>query len=321
MRWARVKRFSRLAWQLIREAFDEFSKDRGELAAGSLAFFTLLSLAPLIIIAVAVAGVLLGQDAARAETQRVLAQTMGAEAASAVGNWVDQASAASGVASVIGGALLLWTASRFTTQLKLALNHVWNVDIALEEGFKDAVKAYVRRRLFAFVVVLAAGPLLLAAFVSRAFVSGLSSALFGSTMFEGAFASTAQLGLSLALVAGVSMLVYRFVPDTNVGWKVAAMGGAITSVLFNLGNLLVGWYLARAGVGRAYGIAGSVLVVLLWLHFSAQIFILSAEFTQVWARHFGRSLKSGEEQLQRELESAAAASHEREQDCAARAQT
>src|SRR5690606_12565160 len=131
-----------------------------------------------------------------------------------------------------------------------------------------------------------------------------------------AFASTAQLGLSLALVAGVSMLVYRFVPDTNVGWKVAAMGGAITSVLFNLGNLLVGWYLARAGVGRAYGIAGSVLVVLLWLHFSAQIFILSAEFTQVWARHFGRSLKSGEEQLQRELESAAAASHEREQDCA-----
>lgn len=305
MDWTRIKRFPKLAWELGQESVDEFSKDRGDLAAASLAFFTLLSLAPLIIIAVAIAGVLLGRDAARQETQRMLSQTMGTRAAEVVGEWVDQASASSGVASIVGGLLMLWIASRFTTQLKVALNHVWNVDVALEESFKGAVTAYVRRRLFAFVVVLAAGPLLLTVFVSRAFVSGLSSALFGRTIFEGFIISATQLGFSLVLVAGVSTLVYRFVPDTNVGWRVAGIGGLTTSVLFNIGNFLVGLYLGRASVGQAYGIAGSLVVVLLWLHFSAQIFVLSAEFTQVWARRYGRSLPADEERMQRQLESEA----------------
>lgn len=272
-----------------------FSKHHAEMLAAALAFYTLLSLAPLVIVAVVIAGMVLGEGAARQEISRALTDTMGADAAATVNGWVDEARASGGVASVVGFALLIFGASRVAGQLREALNQVFEVDVAEQEGFRENVRDYVKRRLFAFAMVLASGPILLAVFASRAgletvgaWVGAVVPASFGLL----------QTGLSLVLVSVLTAVVFKLVPDTRIGWRSAWIGGALTSVLFNVGNYLIGLYLGRAGVTQTYGAAASVVLVLLWLYFSAQLFLLGAEFTQAYCRHFGRGLSVREQSLQ-----------------------
>jgi membrane protein len=136
-------------------------------------------------------------------------------------------------------------------------------------------------------------------FLSRAVLSGLQDAVLGETQLAGGLVQLSQVGFSLVLVAGLSAVVFKVVPDTRVGWRAVIRGGILTSVLFNAGNLVVGMYLGRASVTQTYGAAGSAVVVLLWLYFSSQMFLFGAEFTQVYARHYGRGLSPRE---QRELE-------------------
>jgi len=290
---ATVWQFAKQGYALVLETLDEYTKDRADLAAAGLAFYTLLSIAPLIIIAVAIAGAVLGQGNAQREALRAVQDTMGTTAARSVHDWVDQASASGGVASVVGFLLMLYAASRLGTQLRVALNQVWNVDEYLAEGFKATVSDYVKRRLSAFVLVLGSGPALLVLVASRATVSGLSR-LFPSSLFAGGLAQVSQFAFSLTVVALLSAVVFKIVPDTHIGWRAVLRGGLLTSVLFNLGNSLVGLYLARATVTQAYGAAGSAVVVLLWLYFSAQMFLFGAEFTQVYVRHYGRGLSLSE---------------------------
>jgi len=275
-------------YQIFHETWDEFVKDRAEMFAAGLAFFTLLSIAPLMIIAVAIAGAVLGQSAALGQALLMVQETMGSGAAEAVERWVTQASDSGMAASLVGFALALYTASRLTTQLRVALNQVWNVDERQAEGFKASVTGYVRRRVFAFVLVLASGPLLLAVFASRTLIAWLKRAIFPDAPWMAPLVDLSQLAFSLASVALVSAVVFKVVPDTCVGWRAASRGALLTSLLFNIGNWLVGLYLSHAAVGQAYGAAGSVMVVLLWLYFSAQMFLFGAELTQVYSRHFGR---------------------------------
>jgi membrane protein len=281
--------------ELIRETLDQFSRDRGDLVAAALAFYTLLSIAPLIIIAVAIAGAVLGRGAAREEVTRVLTDTMGTAAASAIEGWVDEASRSGGVASLIGALLMLFTASRLATQLRSALNQVWNVDEFQAEGFRSIVKHQIRRRLFAFVMVLAVGPVLLIVLISRALLIGLHQVLFASSALAGIAVQVSQLLFSIGLVTVITAIVFKVVPDTRVGWRSVWVGGLLTSLLFNAGNLVVGLYLGRLTVAATYGAAGSAVVVLLWLYFSSQLFLLGAEFTQAYASRFGRGLKPNEE--------------------------
>jgi membrane protein len=276
------------------ETAEGFSRDRADLAAAALAFFTMLSLAPLILIAVGVAGIFLGEAAARTEVQHLLARTMGGIAAGTVDRWVSQAGAGGPFASAVGLGLMVWTASRLARQLRESLNLVWNVDVAAAAGFKAAVQAYVSRRLFAFGVVLASGPLLLLVVISRTALTALEEVLFPRSIFEAGLAEALQICFSVTLVAAVCTLIFRFVPDTRVGWTPCARGGLLTSAAFNAGNYLVGLYLGTAGTSQVYGLAGSLVVVLLWLYYSAQIFLLGAEFTQAYTRHYGRSLNRKE---------------------------
>lgn len=289
-------RHAEFVYQLLDETVDEYSKDRAEMVAAGLAFYTLLSMAPLIIIAVAIAGAILGEGAARSEALRLVDENMGSSAAVTVDSWVKQASDSGAMASVIGFMLALYTASRLGEQLRVALNQVWNVDASLAQGFKASIRDYVRRRLFAFLLVLASGPILLVIFLSRAFLSGLQDAIVGETVVAGWLVQLGQVAFSVVLVAGMSAIVFKVVPDTHVGWPAVVRGGLLTSVLFNSGNLLVGLYLGRATVAQTYGAAASAVVVLLWLYFSAQMFLFGAELTQVYARHHGRGLNAREQQ-------------------------
>ncbi len=295
-RTSALVRGGRALYGLLSEASDEYSRDRGELIAAGLAFYTLLSIAPLVIIAVAIAGSLLGHGTARAEAFDLIAETMGASAAVTIDGWVKQAAESGGVASGVGFLLLLYAASKVAAQLRIALNQVWNVDAFLAEGFKASVRDYVQRRLFAFALVLASGPVLLAVFASRALLFGLPEVIFGGTRIAGALVQVSQLVFSLVVVATISAVVFKLIPDTKVGWRAVWCGASLTSVLFNVGNGLVGLYLGRAAVAQAYGAAGSAIVVLLWLYFSAQMFLFGAEFAQAYARRYGRGLSPSEKQ-------------------------
>jgi membrane protein len=290
----RLLDFAKRSYALIDETLDEYAKDRADLAAAGLAFYTLLSMAPLILIAVALAGFVLGSGNAQVEAVRLVRQSMGESAAQTVLDWVRQASESGGVASVVGFVLVLYTASRLGEQLRVALNQVWNVDEQLVQGFKATVGNYLKRRLFAFVLVLASGPALLLVFASRAMLTGLYDVFFRSAPGAGVLVQLSQVVFSLLTVAAISAVVFRFVPDTRIGWRAVSRGALLTSVLFNVGNWLVGLYLGRAAIGAAYGAAGSAVVVLMWLYFSAQMFLFGAEFTQVYSRHFGRGLSPAE---------------------------
>lgn len=288
--WTSLRPRAAAAREIISATLDGFSRDRGDLVAAGLAFYTLLSIAPLIIIAVAIAGWVLGEGAARREVARLLNQTMGTDAASAVEDWVDQAAAGGGLASVVGVALLLFAASRLGSQLRNALNQIWNVEVVGPDRLRSKVADYLRQRAFALVLVLASGPLLLLVVASRALLSGFHRLLFADSPWSGVAVHALQLSFSLSIVALISAAIFRFVPDRRVCWRSAGWGAVLTSVLFNAGNVLVGLYLGRASVSAAYGAAGSAVVLLLWLQFSAHMFLLGAEFTQRLSERFSCEL-------------------------------
>jgi membrane protein len=277
----------RLCYRLLDETLDEYTKDRAELAAGGLAFFTLLSIAPLVLIATAIAGTILGSGSAREAALSFVNQVMGEVAAKTVRGWVEQAAASSGLASVIGFLLVLFAASRLMAQLRIALNQVWNVERKIADNIKHSLRDYLARRFFAFLLVLASGPLLLAVFMSRALLNGFHQSVLSHLPFGSALAELSQIAFSLVIVAAISALAFKFVPDAKISAWPVGVGAGVTSVLFNVGNGLVGLYLGRASVAHAYGVAASLIVVLLWLYFSAQVFLFGAEFTQVYARHRG----------------------------------
>jgi membrane protein len=210
---------------------------------------------------------------------------MGERAASAVRGWVDQAAESGALASAVGIVALLFGASRVAIQLRSALNQIWNVDEAQADSFQKSVRTYLQRRFTAFGMILASGPLLLAIFLSRAVLMGLYELVLGAE--AGATVQALHVAFSIGLVAILTGAVFAFVPDVDVPRPSIVAGALLTSLIFNAGNILVGLYIARAGVAATYGAAGSMLVVLLWLYLSAQLFLLGAEFTQVHARRFG----------------------------------
>lgn len=289
-----------ILWELILLAVEGFSRHRGDLLAAALAFYAMLSIAPLIVVAVGIAGIVLEAGTAQREVARALRDSLGPNGAATVNGWVEQASSGGEVASMVGVALTVLAASRFGEQLRSALNQCWNIDVYQAQGFRSSVKGYLQRRVYAFPLALASGPLLLVVVLSRALLTGFHDRLFKLELWQGLEVHLLQLLFSWFSVGLASALVFRYVPDTRVAWKNALVGAAMTSLAFNLGNGLVGLYLGRASVTAAYGAAGSLVVVLLWLYFSAQFLLLGAEFTRAYAERFGAALNPRElEELER----------------------
>jgi membrane protein len=289
-----------ILWELTLQALEGFSRHRGDLLAAALAFYALLSIAPLIVVAVGIAGMVLGAGSAQREMARTLRDSLGPSGAATVNGWVEQASGGGELASIVGIVLTIVAASRFGEQLRSALNQCWNIDVYLAQGFRSSVRDYLQRRVYAFFLTLASGPLLLLVVLSRALLTGFHERLFKLRLWQGLEVHLLQLGFSWFSVALACALVFRFVPDTRVAWKNALVGAAMTSLAFNLGNGLVGLYLGAASVTAAYGAAGSLVVVLLWLYFSAQFLLLGAEFTRAYAARFGAALNPAElEELER----------------------
>jgi membrane protein len=273
-----------LCWRLVTQTSEELSRARANLLAAAIAFQCLLSIAPLIIVAVVLAGLVLGRGEAVAEVKRLLVSTVGVTGADRVQDWVKQAARGRELASLVGFGLTAWGASSLGLGLRDALNQLWGIQDAAVKGFGSFLGSYLRRRLSAFLVVVTAAPLLLFASASRTLLAAFHSAWFASSPWRGVTIQLLMLVASFAIVALVAAAVFRYVPDTRTGWKNVLIGGALTSALFNIGNALVAVYLGMASVSAVQRAAGSSIVALLWLHFSAYAFLIGAEFSHVYAQ-------------------------------------
>lgn len=286
----------RSAVRLVVRTVDGYSTDRGEILAAGLSFYALLSIAPLALIAVAVAGSVLGTEHARAEVSALFTQSMGPVAAKAADGWIDEAAKSGGVASVVGLVLSLLGASRLVEGLRGALNQIYNVNEDSSEGFRASVTHYLRRRVGGLALVLAAGIVVLLAFVARALSSFAQSSVSSRIPVVGPVWSVVEIAVSFAVVAAVAAVLYRILPDAKLRWREAAWGGVVMSALFSVGNIAVGMYLGRASVTAMYGAAGSLVAVLLWFFFSAQFFLVGAEFSQALAEKRGTAVRGSSPQ-------------------------
>jgi membrane protein len=292
----RVRRRARVAWgrlaantsTLLIEAFRSFRRHRAVEVGAALAYYTIFSLAPVLVVAIAVAGLVFGHEAARGEIFAQFRGLIGAEGARTLELAVESASRPQTgvIATVIGVVLMLAGATGVFAQLQSTLDRIWEVT-PVRSGFR----ALLRQQLVSFAMVLGTGFLLLVSLVASAALSAFGR-WFGALWAElPLLLQLTNLVVSLVAIAALFACMFKMLPSARVAWRDVWVGAAITSVLFMLGKLLIGLYVTMAHVGAAYGVAGSVLVILVWIYYSSQIFFFGAECTRVYANRGGSCIR------------------------------
>jgi membrane protein len=276
-------------WSLLAETARQWSSHNAARLAASLSCYAILSSAPLVIISVALAGWAFGEQAARGQIAEQIGSVVGSEAGRAVEAIVLNArQPGSGViGTIVGLAVLLFGASGAFAELQSALNTIWGVAPKPGRG----VLGLVRDRFFSFGMVVAVAFLLLASLVVSA---GLAAAgqLFSAHLPGGAtLAMMLNFAVSLGIVTVLFALVFKFVPEAEVHWADVWLGAFMTAILFDVGKLLLGIYVGRSSVASAYGAAGSLVALVIWIYYTSQIVFFGAEFTQVHARRAGRCVR------------------------------
>jgi membrane protein len=266
-------------WSMLRETFDAWNEHEAPRLGAALAFYTILSLAPLVILAIAIAGFIFGHSTAQSQLLGQVDSMIGRQGSEAVKGMIEHArEPASGtVASIIGVITLLFGASGVFGELRAALNKMWDVKTQSEGGVSSTIK----QRFFSFGMVLAVGFLLLVSLVISAALAAFGKFFGGLLPMPEFLLSAINSVISLAGTSVLFALILKYVPETKIAWKVVWIGATVTALLFTSGKFLIGLYLGKAAVGSAYGAAGSLIVVIVWVYYSAMIFLFGAEFTHV----------------------------------------
>jgi len=276
----------RWSWQFVKDVVSQWIEDQPFQLAAALSYYTLFSLAPLLIIAISVAALAFGREAAQNQIVETIQGMIGKESAQAIQEMIQHAGnkTTTGIISTVVGIIaLLFGAGGVVGQLQTSLNTIWGVVAKSGQG----VWGFIRQRFVSFAMVLAIGFLLLVSLVITALVTGLTK--YAGNLIGGAalVAHAVDILLSFTFVTILFALIYKFLPNVRIQWKDVAVGAALTSFLFTIGKFFIGLYLGSSGVTSAYGAAGSLITVLLWVYYSALIFFLGAEFTQVYASQYG----------------------------------
>ncbi|MDJ0677712.1 MAG: YihY/virulence factor BrkB family protein [Calothrix sp. MO_167.B42] len=278
----------KIIFKLIKEAFQEYQADKVSTLAASLAYYTVFSLAPLLIIAIAVAGLIFGEQAARGEIVGQIQGLVGNEGAKVIEMAIENANKpdVSGIASIFSIIVLLFGASGVFVQLQDALNSVWEVTAKPKQG----IMGFVRKRILSFSAVLGIGFLLLVSLIISAALSALNHYMNGLIPGLEIFWEILNFAISFGIVTLLFALIYKFLPDVKIHWSDVWTGAIITSLLFGIGKFVLGVYLGRGSLGSTYGAAGSLVVLLAWVYYSAQILLFGAELTEVYSRRFGSQI-------------------------------
>jgi len=273
-------------WALTKSAAAAWIDDYAPSMGAAIAYYTIFSLAPLLIIVIAVAGLVFGADAARGEIVGQLRGLIGDEGAVAIQGLLKSAShpATSAIASIVSFGTLAFGATSIFSELQSDLDRIWR---APATQMKTGIWALVRARLLTFGLIVAVGFLLLVSLVVSAGVAALGrwwGSYFGA--WE-AVLQTVNLVVGFVIITALFALIYKILPRVHVAWRDVWVGAAVTSVLFNVGKLGIALYLGKSGLASGFGAAGSIVLLLAWVYYSSQIFLFGAEFTWVFAHRHG----------------------------------
>ncbi|NEP35603.1 MAG: YihY/virulence factor BrkB family protein [Moorea sp. SIO3B2] len=282
---------------LLKETFKEWKEDNASRLAAALSYYMIFSLAPVLIIAIAIVGSIFGEEAAKGEIVEQIQGLVGEQGAQFIQTAITNANrpdASGGLASLISIVVLLFGASGVFGELQDALNTIWDVKLKPGRGIWGILK----KRILSFLTVLGVGLfLLLSAVIStalsavRSYKSEFLQELGLLWLYQLDFVWTIlDLLVSFGILSLMFALVYKYLPDVKIAWKDVWVGAIITTLLFNLGKWLLSWYLGRSSFSSSYGAAGSLVVLLAWVYYSSQIIFLGAEFTQVYAKIFGSKI-------------------------------
>jgi membrane protein len=277
------------AWQLLKNTFDEWLKDNTFRLSASLAFYTIFSIAPVLLIAVGIASLFLARENAVQQIVEEVQQLTGPAGATVVRQVLNSARGLGGGAWAItvGLVTLFLGSSVVFAELQSALNQIWDVKPEPRRGF---ILDYIFDRVRSFSIALGVGFLLLVSLVLSAALSGLQDYITRWMPSVPWLWQGLNLVVSFVLITVLMAAIYKYLPDAVIQWRDVWVGAAVTSLLFTGGKFLIGVYLGQTATGSAFGAAGSFAVLLIWIYYSALISFFGAEFTQVWARRHGRNI-------------------------------
>lgn len=280
LRKIRLPALPRLLWAAI----TGWSKDNVPRLGASLAYYTLFALSPILIIAIAIAGSVFGADAVRGRIVGEIDGLIGRQGAEAVQSILQGAhrDTSGTLAIIIGSITLFIAASGAFLELQHALNTIFRVKT---DPKKSGIRRLILSRLRSFGVVVSIGFLLLVSLLVSAALSALGARLQQSGFGGPTVLQAINMAVSLAVMTLLFGLIYRLLPDVRLAWRDVWTGALVTSLLFSIGKFLIGLYLGQSSVASSYGAAGSIVVLLVWVYYSAQIILLGAEFTRVYAEH------------------------------------
>lgn len=274
-------------WFILRETVREWNDDKVPRLGAALAFYGMLSMGPLLLIVIAMASLAFGRDETTHYIFDEIRAVIGNNGAAAVQTILSGAAnpKASIIASIIGIVTLLVSATSFFAQLQDALNTIWNVD-APPNGHWTA---FLKKRLLSFAMILGVALLLLMALVVSAALTAISTYLNGLVPISLAV-HVANAVISFAVITLLFAMIFKVLPDVEIKWRDTWVGAGVTALLFSFGKSLIGLYLGHSAFSSAYGAAGSIIVLLVWIYYSTQIFFLGAELTQVYSRYMGAQI-------------------------------
>jgi len=273
-----------VVWSLLRETVFEWYEDRAPRLGAALAFYTVFALAPGLIVIIALAALLLGHEAAQGQIIDQVQDLIGVAGAQAIQAAIESArSAGSLVATGLGVLTLLFGLWGVFGELQDALNTIWGVTARPWRGVIGAVK----ERFWSFAMVVGIGFLLLVSLAASAWLAAVGKFFAQLSPLPVAVMETANALLSFVTITLMFAVIYKLLPDVKITWQNVWVGAAVTALLFTIGKSLIGLYLGRSTVASVYGAAGSLIVILLWIYYSAQVVFFGAEFTKVYSRRFG----------------------------------
>lgn len=276
-------------WEMLLEVYNDWSDDKASRLAAALAFYTVLSLAPILVIVISIAGFAFGETAVREEIVLTIQSLVGSDGANAIKMVMENAAMPghSTIAETAGLIVLIFGAAEVFIQLKDSLNEIWDVKPRPDMSIIGTIREY----FFSLSMVVGIEFLLLVSLVVSAALSAFG-AFIGAHLPDNAILLRAvNFIISFVVIAFLFALIYKVVPDAKIAWSDVWIGSAVTTLLFIVGKFLIGIYIRYSAEGSAYGAAGSLVVLMLWVYYSAQIFLMGAEFTRVYAEKFGSRIR------------------------------
>lgn len=298
------------AFSLLKQSFSDFFEDRCFRMAAALAFYTLFALGPLLVLIVMICSIIWDPSRIQGVLEQEIQQVLGADGAAQVKTMLESAaqSEKSWLAGIFSTLMLIFGATGLVGQLQYSINDAWGVE---PDPRRSTWRIFLIKRLVSFAMICAVAFLLLVSLVLSSLVTAAGDAFASVLPFSGTVLSVLDIAVSLLVIVALFAAMFKFLPDADVRWSDVGVGALITALLFVVGKYAIGAYLGSKNMESAYGAAGSLALVLIWVYYSSIIFFFGVEFTQAWARQRGSGVKPSEGAVRVERRAAIDGAHAR----------